>query len=339
MSLRWSLSCAGRSSSSCDAAEARSAAASALLPRTLNPVSYPTFLKLLNGKVLSLGWLPTGASYGVVAALGERLFGCSADLFHFRERSDSVASGGVLRVALRLRGGKGGFGSLLKGKNSTQKTVNFDACKTRDGTRVRHQRQLEALQRWAEGDDDADETTRLSSNSGMLTHSEVRKRKNKHSSMLRNYDNAVTPKEAHAQKMDEKERRVKDGCAALGAETAGMAEQIKAAVFKAGKKRKAGDQMSCPEGHELTELVVGKKGSKTTGFDYNVCDECDEQAEKAVFRCQECDYDVCSACKCVNHPLATASEPAEAEAAAPAKKKKKKSGGFGHDLDVDSSDE
>ncbi|KAH0487224.1 MAG: hypothetical protein KVP17_003636 [Porospora cf. gigantea B] len=56
-----------------------------------------------------------------------------------------------LRVEIRgrLPGGKGGFGSLLKGqKGGKKKTTNFDSCRDLYGRRVRHARAVERLAVW-----------------------------------------------------------------------------------------------------------------------------------------------------------------------------------------------
>nr|GMD64131.1 protein SDE2 homolog [Ipomoea batatas] len=49
----------------------------------------------------------------------------------------------VVNLLLRLRGGKGGFGSLLRGaatKAGQKKTNNFDACRDMSGRRLRHKK-------------------------------------------------------------------------------------------------------------------------------------------------------------------------------------------------------
>ncbi|XP_015888769.2 uncharacterized protein LOC107423674 [Ziziphus jujuba] len=71
---------------------------------------------------------------------------------------DSVVScsGGELRfptvwLTLRLRGGKGGFGSLLRGaatKAGQKKTSNFDACRDMSGRRLRHVNAEKRLEEW-----------------------------------------------------------------------------------------------------------------------------------------------------------------------------------------------
>merc|ERR1712000_372723 len=53
------------------------------------------------------------------------------------------------QVKLRgLLGGKGGFGSLLRGQKSTVRTTNFSACRDLNGRRLRHVEQDKALEEW-----------------------------------------------------------------------------------------------------------------------------------------------------------------------------------------------
>lgn len=75
---------------------------------------------------------------------------------------DSVIScdGGhfpTVSLTLPLRGGKGGFGSLLRGAGSKawqKKTSNFDACRDMSGRRLRHVNAEKKLEEWkaAEGE-------------------------------------------------------------------------------------------------------------------------------------------------------------------------------------------
>ncbi|KAJ6832723.1 putative protein SDE2-like protein [Iris pallida] len=62
-----------------------------------------------------------------------------------------------LTLLLRLRGGKGGFGSLLRGaatKAGQKKTNNFDACRDMSGRRLRHVNAEKRLEEWkAEAED------------------------------------------------------------------------------------------------------------------------------------------------------------------------------------------
>ena len=54
-------------------------------------------------------------------------------------------------VLLRLVGGKGGFGSLLRGQGAAaqqKKTTNFDACRDMNGRRMRHVNAEKKLKDW-----------------------------------------------------------------------------------------------------------------------------------------------------------------------------------------------
>lgn len=55
----------------------------------------------------------------------------------------------ILHVQNIVRGGKGGFGSLLKGQPPTKKrTNNFDSCRDLSGRRIRHVNQEKMLRDW-----------------------------------------------------------------------------------------------------------------------------------------------------------------------------------------------
>nr|GMC80447.1 protein SDE2 homolog [Ipomoea batatas] len=57
----------------------------------------------------------------------------------------------VVNLLLRLRGGKGGFGSLLRAaatKAGQKKTNNFDACRDMSGRRLRHVNAEKRLEEW-----------------------------------------------------------------------------------------------------------------------------------------------------------------------------------------------
>ncbi|KAL6046558.1 Autophagy 6 isoform 1 [Balamuthia mandrillaris] len=83
----------------------------------------------------------------VLSHNGKPLARCSSPFF-FGE------SGGhplFLRFGLRLAGGKGGFGSLLRGGDSRvgqKKTTNFDACRDLQGRRLRHANNERKLAEW-----------------------------------------------------------------------------------------------------------------------------------------------------------------------------------------------
>src|SRR4051812_2257731 len=59
-------------------------------------------------------------------------------LIHDQKSLDSIVPGSIIDVNLRLQGGKGGFGSLLRGQAiSKRKITNFDASRDLQGRRIR----------------------------------------------------------------------------------------------------------------------------------------------------------------------------------------------------------
>ncbi|KAL4562623.1 hypothetical protein LXL04_026651 [Taraxacum kok-saghyz] len=67
-------------------------------------------------------------------------------VLHHRNSSPST-----VHLLLRLRGGKGGFGSLLRGaatKAGQKKTNNFDACRDMSGRRLRHVNAEKKMEEW-----------------------------------------------------------------------------------------------------------------------------------------------------------------------------------------------
>jgi hypothetical protein len=65
--------------------------------------------------------------------------------------SDSSTVFLQLRVRSGLLGGKGGFGSLLRGNSGTalsRQTSNFDACRDLQGRRMRHVNHAKMLEEW-----------------------------------------------------------------------------------------------------------------------------------------------------------------------------------------------
>ncbi|KAF4717542.1 hypothetical protein FOZ62_004654, partial [Perkinsus olseni] len=99
------------------------------------------------------------AEAGLVGVARER-FGIPEDVdFELRYGGFCVGTP-VVAVAfgLGLAGGKGGFGSLLRGqKGRGKKTTNFDACRDLDGRRIRHSRMTERIQEFEERQREEDE--------------------------------------------------------------------------------------------------------------------------------------------------------------------------------------
>ena len=79
---------------------------------------------------------------GVPAGLLRLTCGC-------REYDAAVLPDGCVRVLLRLEGGKGGFGAMLRTSGARGiKTTNFDACRDLNGRRLRHVNAEAQLREW-----------------------------------------------------------------------------------------------------------------------------------------------------------------------------------------------
>ncbi|XP_078429080.1 ubiquitin-like superfamily protein [Wolffia australiana] len=120
------------------------------------------FVKFLDGKTRCLQ-IPRASISG--EAVKQRLFSITRIPLPFlrlvsgtREIHDDTvirpSDDGFLpsfSLLLRLRGGKGGFGSLLRGaatKAGQKKTNNFDACRDMSGRRLRHVNAEKRLEEW-----------------------------------------------------------------------------------------------------------------------------------------------------------------------------------------------
>ncbi|KAJ3704135.1 hypothetical protein LUZ61_007840 [Rhynchospora tenuis] len=129
---------------------------------TLTMAIYQIFVKHLDGRTLCLQ-LPSPTISGETLKLNLSLK-CHLPLQFLRltsgtrEVSDQtlISADGdhlfpSLSVLPRLRGGKGGFGSLLRGaasKAGQKKTSNFDACRDMSGRRLRHVNAEKRLEEW-----------------------------------------------------------------------------------------------------------------------------------------------------------------------------------------------
>lgn len=62
---------------------------------------------------------------------------------------DLLVEGSTVCVLLRLVGGKGGFGSLLRVQGrDTKATTNFEACRDLTGRRLRHVNAVKKMEEW-----------------------------------------------------------------------------------------------------------------------------------------------------------------------------------------------
>jgi len=129
------------------------------------------FVKHLDGKTLTL-LFPSPILYA--SSIKDRLFELTGiPVQHqrlvtgFRNLNDdksaiqcSPEDGNMfpsVRLLLRLKGGKGGFGSLLRGaatKAGQKKTNNFDACRDMSGRRLRHVNAEKRLEEWKAGEEE-----------------------------------------------------------------------------------------------------------------------------------------------------------------------------------------
>eukprot|EP00392_Amoebophrya_sp_AT5.2_P003803 g3808.t1 len=82
-----------------------------------------------------------------------------------------------VEVLFRLRGGKGGFGALLKKlTGGGKKTTNMDAMRDLSGRRLRHAKTVERFQEWMQKKKDEDEMVAMLMD-GELAEPELAKRK------------------------------------------------------------------------------------------------------------------------------------------------------------------
>ncbi|GFP95113.1 protein sde2 homolog [Phtheirospermum japonicum] len=119
--------------------------------------THQVFVKLLDGKHKILNFSTPSISVSALKRRIQTLTSIPSDL-HLLLSNDSrvlhddqTLNIARSRVNLRLRGGKGGFGSLLRGaatKAGQKKTNNFDACRDMSGRRLRHVNAEKKLEEW-----------------------------------------------------------------------------------------------------------------------------------------------------------------------------------------------
>jgi hypothetical protein len=82
-----------------------------------------------------------------VPADTQRLICCGKQLSDEQQLGNTCRDGNTIHMTASLRGGKGGFGALLRNAGRARNTDNFDACRTLDGRRMR---EVEAEKKRAE---------------------------------------------------------------------------------------------------------------------------------------------------------------------------------------------
>ncbi|KAG0538931.1 hypothetical protein BDA96_03G279100 [Sorghum bicolor] len=124
--------------------------------------TYQILVRLLDGRTRCLRFSTPTVSGTVLLDAVASISRVPADALRLVTGRIDVSPSSVLTSAadgqfpyasalLRLRGGKGGFGSLLRGaasKAGQKKTSNFDACRDINGRRLRHVNAERRLEEW-----------------------------------------------------------------------------------------------------------------------------------------------------------------------------------------------
>ncbi|KAI4355230.1 hypothetical protein L6164_004023 [Bauhinia variegata] len=221
--------------------------------RNSNNKVYNLFVKLLDGKTLTLRF-PTPTLYG--NCIKDRLYEVTRILpQHQRlltgvqrlEDDKAIISCSpdgdemfpIVHLLSRLAGGKGGFGSLLRGaatKAGQKKTNNFDACRDMSGRRLRHVNAEKRLEEWR-----AEEAERkLEKVAEEFLKKQAKKGKK-----------GVGEGEAH--KYVAKYREVSERC------TAEVAESVKEALMSLNGKRKGSETAKDKADAKKLKIWMGKR--------------------------------------------------------------------------------
>ncbi|KAK2993863.1 hypothetical protein RJ640_003975 [Escallonia rubra] len=125
---------------------------------------HQVIVKLLDGKSKTLNfpspWIPTSSLKALIHQFTRIPTHHQLLLSNGRHLNDDASPlltgphPPTVHLLVRLRGGKGGFGSLLRGaatKAGQKKTNNFDACRDMSGRRLRHVNAEKRMEEWRAG--------------------------------------------------------------------------------------------------------------------------------------------------------------------------------------------
>ena len=126
---------------------------------------FQIFAKLLDGKTTILNF-ETPESCTTIS-IKQKILEITKIPIHYQrlicrgvqlnEDATIITPESTVYLLLRLLGGKGGFGSLLRGaatKAGQKKTNNFDACRDMSGRRLRHVNAEKKLEEWKAEEED-----------------------------------------------------------------------------------------------------------------------------------------------------------------------------------------
>ncbi|KAJ7007829.1 replication stress response regulator SDE2-like [Populus alba x Populus x berolinensis] len=130
-----------------------------------DPMPFQIFARVLDGKTKVLNFKTPSSC--TAQAIKQQIFQVTQIPIHYQRlmcrgfqlNDDSIITTpeSTVYLLLRLLGGKGGFGSLLRGaatKAGQKKTNNFDACRDMSGRRLRHVNAEKRLEEWKAEEED-----------------------------------------------------------------------------------------------------------------------------------------------------------------------------------------
>ncbi|KAE9616039.1 hypothetical protein Lal_00017207 [Lupinus albus] len=236
---------------------------------------YNLFVKHLNGKTLTLKFQsPNISPYSIKHRLfhltgipphhqrlltGTRHFSDAETTTTTLSCSHNSNTFPTVHLLLRLNGGKGGFGSLLRGaatKAGQKKTDNFDACRDMSGRRLRHVNAEKRLQEWRE----TEEERKLEKVAEEFLKKQMKKGKK-----------GKGDGEAH--KYVAKYREESDKC------VADVALSVKEALMNGNNGKRKGEEFGKGDAKKL-KIWMGKRKMNESDSDYSSGEENDNEREK-----------------------------------------------------------